>query len=163
MQILGDALTSPTRIYLLGGSTAVLHGWRSSTIDVDLTAVPERDELFRAITRLKDELAVNIELVSPAHFIPELPGWEGRSPFIAQHGSVSFHHYDPYAQVLAKLERGHRQDLEDAAALRREGLVEPSRLRELFEAIEPRLERYPAVDPTTFRAAVLNFVAEPEH
>ena len=162
MQALGSGLTSPTRIYLVGGGTAVLHGWRPSTIDVDLVAVPERDELFRTIVRLKDELSVNVELASPAHFIPELPGWEERSPFIAQHGAASFHHYDPYAQALAKLERGHRQDLEDVAAMARQSLIEPHRLRELFEAIEPRLERYPAVDPTTFRAAVLQFVAETE-
>jgi hypothetical protein len=30
-------------------------------------------------------------------------------------------------------------------------LVEPLRLRELFEAIEPRLYRHPAIDPPSFR------------
>jgi hypothetical protein len=32
------------------------------------------------------------------------------------------------------------------------GLVEPSRLRELFVRIEPDLIRYPALDPRSFRA-----------
>ena len=31
------------------------------------------------------------------------------------------------------------------------GLVEPQQLRDLFEAIGPRLHRYPAVDPRSFR------------
>jgi hypothetical protein len=31
------------------------------------------------------------------------------------------------------------------------GLVEPARLRELYEAIEPELYRYPAIDPPAFR------------
>jgi hypothetical protein len=30
-------------------------------------------------------------------------------------------------------------------------LVEPPRLRELFEAIEPELYRYPAINPSAFR------------
>ena len=33
------------------------------------------------------------------------------------------------------------------------GLVESARLHELFEAIEPSLYRYPAVDPAAFRRA----------
>lgn len=35
------------------------------------------------------------------------------------------------------------------------GLVKPQRLRELFEAIEPELYRYPAIDPVSFRQAVV--------
>ena len=34
------------------------------------------------------------------------------------------------------------------------GLVKPARLRELFEAIEPELYRYPAIDPSVFRRKV---------
>ena len=33
------------------------------------------DALFRALPRLKEELRINVEIASPAHFIPELPGW----------------------------------------------------------------------------------------
>jgi hypothetical protein len=33
-------------------------------------------------------------------------------------------------------------------------LVEPNRLRELFDAIEPELFRYPAIDPPSFRLKV---------
>ena len=44
-----------------GGATAVLHGWRASTIDVDLKLVPDDDALLRALPRLKEELHVNLE------------------------------------------------------------------------------------------------------
>jgi hypothetical protein len=35
--------------------------------------------------------------------------------------------------------------------MRSSGLIEPVRLRELLEEIEPQLYRYPAIDPTAFR------------
>ena len=138
-------------VYLTGGATAVLLGWRASTIDADILMVPEQDSLYRALPRLKEELQLNVEIASPAHFIPELPGWRERSLFIERVGRVSYYHYDPYSQALAKIERGHAKDLGDVAQLLARGLVEPRRLRELFQAIEPRLHRYPAVDQASFR------------
>ena len=89
MQALGQAVRHPARVYLTGGASAVLMGWRETTIDIDLTFVPETDEIFQVIARLKDELAINVELVAPSHFIPPLPGWETRSAFIRQEGPVS--------------------------------------------------------------------------
>ncbi|MDQ6776556.1 MAG: hypothetical protein M3071_10165 [Actinomycetota bacterium] len=139
------------RIYLTGGATAVLEGWRSSTIDVDLRFEPESDELLRALPSLKESLDVNIELASPPDFIPELPGWRDRSPLLFRDGNVDIHHFDPYSQALSKIERDFTQDRGDVRELIERGLVEPARLRELFEAIEPEIFRYPAIDPPTFR------------
>jgi hypothetical protein len=48
MRRLGAAAEVDTRIYLTGGATAVLFGWRETTIDVDLKIIPDRDEIFRA-------------------------------------------------------------------------------------------------------------------
>ena len=138
-------------VYLTGGATAVLLGWRDSTIDADVLFVPDQDALYRALPRLKEELQLNVEIASPAHFIPELPQWQERSLFIERVGKVSYYHYDPYAQALAKIQRGHAKDLTDVAQLLARGHVDPQRLRELFEAIEPRLHRFPAVDPASFR------------
>lgn len=138
-------------VYLTGGATAVLLGWRKSTIDADILMVPEQDALYRALPRLKEELQLNVEIANPAHFIPELPGWQERSLPIERMGRVSYYHYDPYSQALAKIERGHPKDQGDVAELLARGLVEPARLRELFTAIEPRLHRYPAVDPSSFK------------
>jgi len=155
---LGARASSPAKVYVTGGVTAVLLGFRASTVDVDVKLVPDSDELLRAIPRLKEELHVNVELAAPDQFIPPLPGWQERSRFICQEGPVSFFHYDFYAQALSKLQRGHAKDLADAGALVTSGLVEPRPLLAHFEAIEPDLYRYPAIDAATFRRAVEAFV-----
>lgn len=142
------------RVYFTGGATAVLHGWRPSTIDVDLKLVPECDPLLRALPRLKEELELNIELASPADFIPVRPGWEDRSPFIERIGGLSFFHFDLYAQALAKIERAHTQDVADVRTMLERGLIEPASGRAYFQAIEPELYRFPAIDAAAFRNAV---------
>lgn len=154
MEALAAAAKTQSRVFLVGGASAVLLGWRTSTIDVDLKIIPESDEILRSLPALKENLEVNIELASPDHFIPELPGWEERSPFIQQVGKLSFYHYDFYAQALAKIERGHEIDLRDVNHMLTSGLVEPQRLLELFSLIEGLLFRYPAVNRPTFRRAV---------
>jgi hypothetical protein len=154
MRALGAEADREIRVYFTGGATAVLYGWRSSTVDVDIKIVPDDDRLLRAIPLLKESQEINVELASPDAFIPELPGWASRSPFIAREGKTSFHHYDLYAQALSKIERGHDQDLEDVKAMFQRRLVEPKLLLDRFAEIEPALYRYPAIDPKTFRAAV---------
>jgi hypothetical protein len=154
MRRLGAEARRPARVYFTGGATAVLLGWRPSTIDVDLRLVPEHDELLRALPALKEDLRLNIELASPADFIPVADGWEDRSPFIEQDGPLAFHHFDLCAQALAKIERGHQQDMTDVRTMLERGLVTPADLRDTFARIEPFLYRYPAVDPRTFRAAL---------
>lgn len=148
---LGRIAGTPTRIYLTGGATAVLEGWRGSTVDVDMRLEPDLDALLRELPALKDELGVNIELASPPDFIPELPGWRDRSPFVFREGNVEIRHFDFYSQALSKIERGFGQDLDDVARMLTSGLVQPARLRELYDAIEPELYRYPAIDPAAFR------------
>jgi hypothetical protein len=160
LKALGEAARGPGRIYLTGGTTAVLGGWRTSTVDADLKLDPEPPGVFEAIRRIKDELDVNVELASPDDFIPPLPGWEGRSRFIARHGPVDFYHYDDYAQALAKIERGHDRDLADVRAMLERALVEPGELRRHFAAIEPGLLRYPAIDADDFSKKVDEFLAE---
>ena len=150
MRRLGES-GGAARVYLTGGATAVLRGWRTSTIDIDLVLVPDDDLLLRAIQELKDELQVNVEISGPSHFLPELPGWEGRSRHLATEGRVQFYEYDLYAQVLAKLERAHAKDLEDVRHAMRDGEIKPAELWRLFEAIVPQLHRFPAVDPKSFR------------
>jgi hypothetical protein len=154
LRAMARAADCPTRLYLVGGATAVLLGWRPSTIDVDIKLVPETDALLRAIARLKDELAINVELAAPPDFIPEVPGWEARSPAVEQLGHLAVFHYDLYAQALAKIERGHAQDVADVQTMLASGVVEGARLRELFAGIEPELYRYPAINPGTFRLAL---------
>jgi hypothetical protein len=159
MRAFGREAPHETRVYFTGGATAVLHGWRASTIDVDIRFDPEHDALFRAIPRLKEELQINVELASPDQFIPVRPGWQDRSPFISREGRAAFHHFELTAQALSKIERGHAQDVDDVQEMLRRGLVERAGLLEYFDAVEPALYRYPSIDAAMFRQAVLDAVA----
>jgi hypothetical protein len=159
MRAFGAEAVSDGRTYFTGGATAVLLGWRDSTIAIDLRIFPESDRLFRALPSLKETLEINVELASPADFIPELPGWEDRSLFIAREGRLSFFHYDLYSQVLAKIEPSHQQDLQDVRELIRGKWVEPRQALGYFETIEPQLYRYPAIDPPSFRRRVEQILA----
>lgn len=159
MRALGAAARNEATVYLTGGATAVLVGWRATTIDVDIKLEPEADELYRAIAELKNQLGVNVELASPVEFIPVPAGWEERSPFVAREGKVTFRHFDPVAQALSKLERGQGRDLADVRALVEHGLVEAAALRAAFEQIAPDLYRFPAIDEAAFRSRVEDALA----
>lgn len=154
---LGRRAKQPLEVFFTGGATAVLHGWRATTVDVDVKFVPNSDVILRTIPELKEALRVNIELASPDDFIPELPGWRERCLFIRTEGQASFFHYDLYAQALAKIERRHEQDVTDVQHMLADGLIDPAMLMTLFERIEPDLYRYPALDPASFRRAVEEF------
>lgn len=158
MRALGAAARSSARVYLTGGATAVLFGWRPTTVDIDVKLIPDSDEILRSIPEIKEALNVNVELAAPDQFIPALPGWQERSVFIRQERRMAFFHYDLYSQALSKIERGHLKDLLDARSMLERGLVEKAELLRLFEEIEPQLYRYPAIDPPAFRTAVEAFV-----
>ncbi len=159
MRALGRRARASGRIYLTGGASAVLLEWRLTTIDIDIELDPSLEPLLRDIPAIKEELEVNVELASPSHFIPPLPGWRDRSPFVAREGLIDFHHYDFYAQALSKIERAHAKDEDDVREMKRRGLIDPRRLIEFFEQIAPELYRYPAIDPPSFRRSVQRVVA----
>lgn len=158
MRALAGAARGPLQVYLVGGATAVILGWRASTIDIDLALGADSDDILRAIPAIKESLNINVELASPADFIPVKPGWEERSPFVAQEGNITFRHFDLYAQALAKIERGHETDRADVSAMLTHGLITRDQLREHYDAIEPDLYRFPAIDPASFRRAVASVV-----
>src|SRR2546423_13783931 len=95
MRALGAEAAEDGAVYFTGGVTAVLLGWRASTLDVDILLTPEQESVLRAVPRLKNELRVNVELASPRDFIPVPDGWEDRSVFAAREGRLSFYHFDP--------------------------------------------------------------------
>jgi hypothetical protein len=149
-------------VYITGGVTAVMYGWRESTHDIDLKIIPD-SEAFKVIQQIKDKLSVNIELASPDDFIPPLPGWENRSKFIERYGKVSFYHYDFYSQALSKIERGFERDLIDVEALFREKLILSEKLKELFESVEDNLIKYPAIDPSSLKRSIENLIEKHSH
>lgn len=142
------------RVFLTGGASAVIIGWRDLTVDVDLKLDPEPAGAFESIARAKEALDMNVELAAPDDFIPALPDWRKRSQFIARHGTTDFFHYDFYAQALSKIARGYSHDRLDVEAMHRLELIELDLLAHLFEAIEPDLNRYPAIAPQRFRQKV---------
>jgi len=158
LQVLGRKAKGPGRIYLVGGATAALMGWRETTKDVDLKLEPEPPGIFEAIRDAKEELNINIELAAPDQFIPPVPGWQGRSLFITSVGEVSFCHYDLLSQALAKLERGHAQDLVDVRSMIERGLLTASALKDGLARIEDALIRYPAIEPAAFRDKLSRFL-----
>lgn len=150
MRRIGAEARAGGRVYLVGGSSAVLLRWRETTIDVDLKLDPEPPGALDAIARAKETLKINVELSAPDDFVPPVPGWRERSRFISREGPVDFFHYDFYGQALAKIERGHAQDLRDVEAMHALDLISPVRLASLFKEIEPGLVRYPSIDPACY-------------
>lgn len=146
------------RVFLVGGGTAVLEGWRESSIDADLYSA--EDDIFRDVQAIKERLGLNVEFARPEDFVPRLEGSEDRHVFIETVGRVSFYHYDPYAQLLSKVVRGFARDLEDARALVRSGFVDPDRFRKLVESIpESVYSKYPRLSSRAVRAAVEEFLS----
>ena len=158
MQELAAAARSSGKVYFTGGATALLLGFRDQTIDIDLKLDPEPEGAFEAIAELKNRLDLNVELASPGDFIPAAADWRERSRHITSIGRLQFFHYDLSLQALAKLERGHAQDLEDVASFLRGGYVTPNELKARFAQIEPGLLRYPAIDPPQFKQKLEDFL-----
>ncbi len=146
-------------VYLVGGGTAVYLGWRHSSIDVDLFS--DQESVFRDIQEIKERLNVNIEFARPEDFVPPLKGTAGRHVFIETMGSITFYHYDPYAQLFSKVVRGFRRDLDDAREFVSSGMVDPGRFRSLVASIrDSAYAKYPNLSRSGVDKAVEAFLAE---
>jgi hypothetical protein len=160
MQVLGKAAQSEGRIYFTGGASALLIGWRDSTVDVDIRLDPEPEGIFQAIAKIKQELNINIELASPQDFLPPLPGWRDRSRFICQQGRISFYHYDFTAQALSKLSRGFERDVNDVQAMYEQALFTLEDLQTGLDSILPELIRFPSLKPDVLKSRVDHFIQQ---
>lgn len=162
-ELMGElARTAPSgeayRVYLVGGATAVVEGWRTATIDADLHA--DREGVFRAVPAIKERLGLNVELTRPEDFVPPLAQSADRHLFIERVGGVDFFHYDPYAQLFSKIVRGFRKDLLDAERFVRSGMVDPDRFRRLVGAIpDSAYAKHPNLDRGAVEDAVGEFLA----
>lgn len=157
---LGGKARSRGACYLTGGASALLVGWRETTLDVDLKFDPEPLGVFDAIPELKKSLQINVELASPDDFIPVPADWKSNSPFVGQYGELSVYHFDFTAQALSKIERGHPKDLLDVREMLRRGLTSKDQLFTMLQAIRPLVRRYPAIDEETFVSRIESFVRE---
>lgn len=128
------------RIFLVGGTAMVHQGLRGRTLDVDLTLEPDDDmELLQSIRRLKDEMQVNVEIVSPGDFIPLPAGWHDRSPYVGRYGNLDVFYFDFYSIVLSKIARANERDVDDVVLLIQRGFVDLAQLDATVQATLPLL------------------------
>lgn len=157
---LGEHSRVVGRVYLVGGATVVFEGYRSLTLDIDMTleATPANEErLVRSLRELKDKLSVNVELVSPGDFIPLPSGYRERSEFVGRFGGLDVFHFDLYSTALSKIERGTEQDFADVLALLTGQRITWPKLQASFAEIMPQygtrsLKQDPADFEKKFRA-----------
>jgi len=124
---LGERFRRPGRVYLVGGTSMVWAGFRDQSLDIDLTfEVQPQDhgDFVQTVRALKDELAINVEEVSPGDFIPLPAGYRERCRFIGRYGQLEVFHFDLYSTALSKVERGTAEDFSDVLALLHHGLLE---------------------------------------
>jgi hypothetical protein len=127
LEEIGRRFRHPGRVYLAGSAALIFEGLRAASVDVDYMAEIDpawEGEFSRTIHAIKDDLQVNLELASPADFIPLPPGWRERSPWLGRFGTVDVYGFDPYATGLTKLLRGRASDVQDLAALCTQGRID---------------------------------------
>lgn len=67
IEALAKEATGETDVFLVGGTSAVLVGWRATTVDVDLVMRPESDAMLRAIPALYDFTAQALAKIERGH------------------------------------------------------------------------------------------------
>jgi hypothetical protein len=121
----------------------------------------DHEVIFRNIQEIKERLNINIEFARPEDFVPPLRGTASRHVFIDTVGAITFHHYDPYAQLLSKIVRGFQRDLDDAREFISSGMVDPQKLRSLVAAIpDSAYARYPSLSRGGIENAIETFLTE---
>jgi predicted nucleotidyltransferase len=120
-------------------------------IDVEVRSANE-DEMLEAIRRLKDTLSINIELASPADFMPVPEQWEMNAIYVGRYGSIDVFYFDFYSIALSKIERGNTRDINDVKLLIRQGVITLAELDAVFNKILPRVGKppYKKLDPKEF-------------
>jgi hypothetical protein len=151
---LGRRAAPGDRLYVAGGASAVLLGWRGATRDVDLRLEGDEDRLLRAIADLKERMDINVELASPLDFLPAPPNWRERAMHVGRFGALDVLHIPFALQALAKLQRGFETDLADVQAMLSRGLTTKAQIAQALADAEPDLYRFPAAHPRRLAAAV---------
>lgn len=155
LQQLGQRFRRPGRVYLVGGTTLVFEGFRTQTLDVDLSfevGDQNHGEFIRAVRTLKDELVIKVEEASPGDFIPLPEGYQDRAKFIGRFGGLDVYHFDIYSVALSKIERGRDADFADVLALLEAGWLDFATLKRFFDEILPQVgERSLKEDPQEFQ------------
>ncbi len=171
LQQFGQLSQQPGRLYLAGGAALVhggLRGEGATTVDIDLRLdVSDESAAESLIRQLMRQLGINVELASPADFIPLPADWEARSPFVGRYGNTDVFYFDYYTLALSKIARGTSRDLNDVALLAQNRLIQRKDLEAAYQQILPQLGhgRFFNIDPAKFAeqyAATLALLPEPD-
>lgn len=159
MKSVGKVLKKRATLYLTGGSTAILYGFREGTIDIDIAG--DMDELFSHISKMKERLQINIEMAKPTDFVPSLKDEKNRHILIGTFGKATFMHFDPYALAFSKIVRGHATDIADAKALMTSKLVDAKKLCAMVKRLSDHdFAKYPRLNRPAIEAAIESFARE---
>lgn len=153
---LGRTFHKPGRLYLVGGAALVHMGVRAGNtqdIDVDVHAANE-DEMLETIRKLKETMNINVELSSPADFIPVPSQWESNARYIGRYGMIDVFYFDFYSIALSKIQRGSTRDITDVRLLLRQGIITLSQLDAVYSEVLPFVGKkpYSKLDPKQFIA-----------
>lgn len=91
---LGERISNPARIYLLGGSALCLLGNPRETLDVDYTFQPAAPESEIVINTLAAELHMDVESVPLDEFIPLPVAAEQRRRYVGRYGNLEVFIFD---------------------------------------------------------------------
>ena len=158
---LGATAPAEGRAYLSGAGSLYVFGLPSSSRVVGLSFVPDQAGLREEAAAIAAEAGLLVSFRAPDQDFPVARGWEDRSPLIDREERLSFHHFDPVAQALARLGR----DGEDGFAVAREmiaaGEIAAVDLRVGLTLIEADLVRYPAIAAAELGRRVEELCADP--
>ena len=111
---LGQHITTPIRLYLIGGSALTLLGSPRQTIDIDFIGSDlPTDMEHQALLQAARELNIFLEPVPLERFIPLPKGDNNRAIRIGQFNNLEIYVADPYSIALSKLDRGLFTDFDD--------------------------------------------------
>jgi len=145
LEELGKRFPYPGTVYVCGGSSLLLKGAKTASLDVDLDYEVDprhHDEWIRLLRDLKERLNLNIEEASPRHFLPLPEDWQTRLERIGRFGQLEVFHFDPVSVALSKLARFHAQDVEDVRQMLQTGVVTRASLERAFQEILPRCSAF---------------------
>jgi len=156
--------TRPARIFLVGGTSLLLDGAKNTTKDIDIVvqlSQPNDARFPEVVQRLRHQMNMAIEEVSPGDYIPLPSGSDERHVFVGQWKQLTVFKFDPVSTALAKIARSGVADTEDVIAMIEMGLLNIATLESAFHEILPSVEAGGAIlSATSYRMKMEQFVDE---
>lgn len=150
---LGERVTQPATLLLIGGGALSLLGSPRRTLDIDYVGsdLPRADDsIATLIKELASELQIEVEGVPLDQFIPLPEGADTRHRIIGKYGNLSAYICDPYSIAISKLDRGFETDIQDIAFLALNGHISLDTLEHYANVALERASAYD-LNPRAFR------------